>query len=101
MLENILLSAAYYESFSKFASALKPNKMLNTSEMASIAADTLEDFYVSAADTGASEDEIKALGEELFLHVLAELDTKADENDADVKDLEREIFQGLMDQVDL
>lgn len=103
MLENILLSAAYYESFSKFATSLKPSKRFTTDEMANIAADTIEAYYVSASDTGATKEEIEALGEDLFLHVLAELETHnaSDENDLDVKDLENEIFNNLMSEIDL
>jgi hypothetical protein len=103
MLENILLSAAYYESFSKFATTLKPNDSFTNEEMTNIAENTLEEFYASAEDSGASEEEIKALGEELYLHVLSSLDENqvSDENNSDVKDLEEEIFKSLMQEIGL
>lgn len=103
MLENILLSAAYYESFSKFATSLKPNSRYTSEQMTNIAANALEDFYVSASDSGASEEEINALGDDLLIHVLAELDKNntSDENDSDVKELENEIFNSLMENIDL
>ena len=103
MLENILLSAAYYESFSKFASSLKPNKTFTVDEMANIAAETVEAYYVSASDTGASKEDIESLGEDLLLHVLAELENQPsnDENNIDVKDLESEIFNNLINEIDL
>lgn len=104
MLENILLSAAYYESFSKFATSLSPSDSFTPDEMTDIAGNTLEDFYASADDSGASEEEIKALGEELYLHVLAELDKHqaSDVNNAnDVKELEDQIYQDLMEEMGL
>lgn len=104
MLENILLSAAYYESFSKFATALNPNDSFTTNEMKDIAENTLEEFYISAEDSGSSEEDIKALGEELYLHVLAELDKHqaSDVNDAnDVKEIEDEIYRSLMEEMGL
>jgi hypothetical protein len=104
MLENILLSAAYYESFSKFATALTPNDSFTTDEMTDIAENTLEEFYISADESGASEEDIKALGEELYLHVLAELDKhQADDvnNANDVKELEDDIYQSLMEEMGL
>lgn len=103
MLENILLSAAYYESFSKFATSLKKNAHFDSKQKANIAKNAVKGFYVSAKFTGAPTDDIKALGEDLFIHVIAELDnhSASDENDADVEELQNEIFKGLMEQIDL
>lgn len=103
MLENILLSAAYYESFSKFATAVNPGDRFTTDEKTNIAEKALKAFYSSADDSGATEEEIRALGEELYLHVLSSLDQNqaGDENDSDVKDLEDEIFRSLMVEIGL
>jgi len=104
MIENIILSAAYYESFSKFATSLDEENFYTKEEMISIAEDVLDDFNQSVEDSGASKEEIKSLGSDLYAHVIAELSDKncADINDgdeSDVQDLANEIFHSLMKDI--
>lgn len=104
MLENILLSAAYYESFSKFATSLNKNDRFTKEEITNIAEKVLDNFLKSAEDSGASETEIKSLGEDLYLLVVAELDKQYfDDNEADdgVQELAEEIFSNLIKDIGL
>ncbi len=108
MLENILLSAVYFESFSKFSSSLSSNDKFTKEEINTIAENTLEEFFISADSTGATPDDINALGEGYYTHVLAELNEKHQDDDADVsyadtdiKELEADIFNSLIKEINL
>lgn len=90
-MEKILLSAAYYEAFSKLAELSKKS---NNKEF--IADQIVTDFYKAATDINASKNDIIALGNDLHDNVMDTL--SADDME---KTLENEIFSELMDSLDL